>query len=92
MKNLVSPAGIEPAAFRFLAQHLNHCLCIVLCSYLTERDVLLGILLCNERNNKLSQNTTLYVQYTVFGSYSYNTTNEMHKFLKFILGIELELH
>ena len=25
MKNLLTPAGIEPATFRFVAQHLNHC-------------------------------------------------------------------
>ena len=25
MKNLLTPAGIETAAFRFVAQHLNHC-------------------------------------------------------------------
>jgi len=25
MKNLKTPAGIEPATFRFVAQHLNHC-------------------------------------------------------------------
>ena len=25
MKNPVTPAGIEPATFRFEAQHLNHC-------------------------------------------------------------------
>jgi len=25
MKNAVTPAGIEPATFRFVAQHLNHC-------------------------------------------------------------------
>ena len=25
MKNPVKPAGIEPATFRFVAQHLNHC-------------------------------------------------------------------
>ena len=24
MKNPLTPAGIEPATFRFLAQHLNH--------------------------------------------------------------------
>jgi len=24
MKNPLTPAGIEPAAFRFVAQHLNH--------------------------------------------------------------------
>jgi len=24
MKNPVTPAGIEPATFRFVAQHLNH--------------------------------------------------------------------
>ena len=25
MKNQLTPAGIEPATFRFVAQHLNHC-------------------------------------------------------------------
>jgi len=25
MKDPLTPAGIEPAAFRFVAQHLNHC-------------------------------------------------------------------
>ena len=25
MKNPLAPAGIEPATFRFVAQHLNHC-------------------------------------------------------------------
>jgi len=25
MKNLLTPAGIEPATFRFVAQHPNHC-------------------------------------------------------------------
>ena len=25
MKNPLTPAGIEPATFRYVAQHLNHC-------------------------------------------------------------------
>jgi len=25
MKKPLTPAGIEPATFRFVAQHLNHC-------------------------------------------------------------------
>jgi len=25
MKNPLTPAGIKPATFRFVAQHLNHC-------------------------------------------------------------------
>ena len=25
MKNPLTPAGIEPATFEFVAQHLNHC-------------------------------------------------------------------
>jgi len=32
MKNPLTPAGIDPATFRFVAQHLNHCA--------TETDVL----------------------------------------------------
>jgi len=30
MKNPLTPAGIEPATFRFVAQHLNHCATAVL--------------------------------------------------------------
>ena len=30
MKNPVTPAGIEPATFQFVAQHLNHCATTVL--------------------------------------------------------------
>jgi len=29
MKNPLTPAGIEPATFRFVAQHLNHCATLV---------------------------------------------------------------
>ena len=31
MKNPLTPAGIEPATFRFVAQHLNHCATAVPC-------------------------------------------------------------
>ena len=30
IKNSMTPAGIEPATFRFVAQHLNHCVTAVL--------------------------------------------------------------
>ena len=30
MKNPMTPAAIEPATFRFVAQHLNHCATAVL--------------------------------------------------------------
>jgi len=30
MKNPLTPAGIEPTTFRFVAQHLNHCATAVL--------------------------------------------------------------
>jgi len=29
MKNPLTPAGIEPATFRFVAQNLNHCATVV---------------------------------------------------------------
>ena len=29
IKNPLKPAGIEPATFRFVGQHLNHCATIV---------------------------------------------------------------
>jgi len=29
IKNPLTPAGIEPATFRFVAQHLNHCVTAV---------------------------------------------------------------
>ena len=29
MKNPLAPAGIEPATYRFIAQHLNHCVTAV---------------------------------------------------------------
>jgi len=41
-KNPLTPAGIVPAAFRFVAQHLNHCAtavptqCVQLYQYCTE--------------------------------------------------------
>jgi len=34
MKNPLTPAGIEPATFRFVAQHLNHCATAVLVHHL----------------------------------------------------------
>jgi len=30
MKDPLTPPGIEPATFRFLAQHLNHCASVAL--------------------------------------------------------------
>jgi len=29
METPLTPAGIEPATFRFVAQHLNHCVTVV---------------------------------------------------------------
>ena len=31
MKNSMTPSGIEPATFQFVAQHLNHCATAVPC-------------------------------------------------------------
>ena len=32
MKNPVTPTGIKPTTFRFVAQHLNHCVTTVPCT------------------------------------------------------------
>jgi len=34
MKNPLTPAGIEPATYRFVAQHLNHCATAVPTTYM----------------------------------------------------------
>ena len=34
MKNPLTPAGIEPATFRFVTQHLNHCATAVPARYI----------------------------------------------------------
>jgi hypothetical protein len=39
MKNPVTPAGIEPAIFRFIAQHLNHCTTAVPRHYYVARQI-----------------------------------------------------
>jgi len=52
MKNPLTPAGIEPATFRFVAQHLNHCATAVPYIYTTEwkqfnANNLLNVYLCS---------------------------------------------
>ena len=46
MKNPLTPAGIEPATFRFVAQHLNRCATAV------PTYVLLAILLYSRRKRR----------------------------------------
>jgi len=40
MKNPLTPAGIEPAAFRFVAQRLNHCATVVAVLYTASKTCL----------------------------------------------------
>jgi len=54
MKNPLTPAGIEAAAFRFVAQHLNHCATL-------PRSI--DSPTCNALGNYVSQNR--YLTYTV---------------------------
>jgi hypothetical protein len=39
MKNPLTSAGIEPATFRFVAEHLNHCATAVPASYKQEENL-----------------------------------------------------
>jgi len=43
MKNPLTPAGIEPATFRFVAQHLNHCATAVPNNVLDSSEILQDI-------------------------------------------------
>ena len=43
MKNPLTPAGIEPATFRFVARHLNHCATAVLPEELNLQETLVGV-------------------------------------------------
>ena len=60
MKNPLTPAGIEPATFQFVAQHLNHCattectMCLTIIIYISTVPVLN---LQNWTNGKLCINT-----------------------------------
>ena len=43
MKNPLTSAGIEPATFRFVSQHLNHCATAVLPEELNLQETLVGV-------------------------------------------------
>ena len=51
MKNPLTPAGIEPATFRFVAQHLNHCATAV------------PIIVNNINNNNNNNNNTSLTEF-----------------------------
>jgi len=66
MKNPLTPAGIEPATFRFVAQHLNHCATAVHYNgdpncYGTDipRDSTLMKVSCNLFGSRISKKPTL---------------------------------
>ena len=80
MKNPLTPAGIEPATFRFVAQHLNHCATAVpyYCNnYLKLQviQVLLSVQLeyvfvhKTDIGTHLAQKSTISVLATCFGGY-----------------------
>ena len=52
MKNPLTPAGIEPATFPFVAQHLNHCATAVPNSCI-----------CNEYNENCRQEYNISISY-----------------------------
>ena len=60
MKNPVTPAGIQPATFRFVAQHLNHCATAVPPGQVIYKqkhkissDIILTILFTQHKSNSL---------------------------------------
>ena len=46
MKNPLTQAGVEPATFRFVAQHLNHCATAVPSGYDTYVFVFVCVCVC----------------------------------------------
>jgi len=42
MKNSMTPSGIEPTTFRFVAQHLNHCATAVPSVYVSVEAIISG--------------------------------------------------
>ena len=73
MKNPLTPAGIETATFRFVAQHLNHCatavpiIIIIWLNYTTA-------ICINDNNNAVSNN-------------KYERLRDISLFLKIPMGI-----
>jgi len=56
MKNQLTPAGIKPATFRFVAQHLNHCATAVPLQYVVCLIIaLLNILLTKRLNEWMNK-------------------------------------
>ena len=60
MKNPLTPAGIEPATFQFVAQHLNHCATAV-----PQHSYLSGSNITTKGYLLPSKNTTYIILYRV---------------------------
>jgi len=76
IKNSMTPSGMEPATFRFVAQHLNHCATAV--PYVELYGLFKDVLL--KKNGSSSHKYCLTYVLTVLmkSLHSYNKTNDMH--------------
>ena len=75
MKNPMTPAGIEPATFRFVAQHLNHCATAVPSFFLREYNFYLRPLFL-EYKKGVKQGLSVLCYYVVKGLWNARTNSK----------------
>ena len=67
MKNPLTPAGIEPATFRFVAQHLNHCATAAPCCTVDIQIIVLSICVFLLRWFVVCRGITILLRHTILG-------------------------
>jgi len=71
IKNPLTPAGIEPATFRFVAQHLNHCAT----AHLNVPFLMTSVfLITNDISNERFSHKVIYAVLTKLGTFRFILT------------------